>query len=626
MENESLRNRDEKPRLSTAKQIFLYSAPFPALTFFAIWASMGGGSGRLLMAACAMLLYCVCCLTLALRWDKPTYFDWTACAYFLTVALAVVFWPTGSAPIVTEFAVTGVYLCLFVATFFPPVIGLDPFTYHYAKKYAPKAVWKTPIFVTINRIMTFAWAGIFAICVILSLWPSVVFRALIPIALIVGVGIPFNLGFPRDYLKRLGLPFPAQAPKSGRSNSSETVSTAGSHGAPPLATAPPQPTSEPFLKELPSRQTGPANAALLPKESTMKVLALNSSPRSHGTSKTGMLLDALVQGMSDAGAAVETVHLRKKTVKNCIGCYTCWTKTPGICVHKDDMTNELFPKWLDADMVVYATPLYHFTVNATMKAFIERTLPVLEPFLVTGAERTTHPLRHTPPKAVVLSVAGFPEPTVFAQLSSYVRFLFNKGLVAEIYRPAAEIMSVPEWSEVTKEILEATTQAGRELIQSAAISAQTNERITQPIGGDFDSMAAMANLFWKSCIREGCTPAEFYRKNLVPRPDSLETFMMIMSSGFNAGAAANTTAVLQFAFTGEVEGTCHFRIDKGTIEPSAGAADKPDLVIESPFDVWMDVITGKANGQEMFMQQKYKSVGDLSLLIRMNELFGRKEG
>ena len=89
------------------------------------------------------------------------------------------------------------------------------------------------------------------------------------------------------------------------------------------------------------------------------------------------MLNCLVEGMRDAGAEVEIVHLREKTVNNCMGCCTCWTKTPGKCIHKDDMTKELFPKWLASDLAVYATPLYHYTVNAEMKAFIERTLPVL---------------------------------------------------------------------------------------------------------------------------------------------------------------------------------------------------------------------------------------------------------
>ena len=59
--------------------------------------------------------------------------------------------------------------------------------------------------------------------------------------------------------------------------------------------------------------------------------------------------------------------------------------------------------------------------------------------------------------------------------------------------------------------------------------------------------------------------------------------------------------------------------------PKKGRSEKPDLTIESPFEVWMDVITGKADGQQMFMQQKYKAVGDLSLLMGMNDLFGRGE-
>lgn len=355
----------------------------------------------------------------------------------------------------------------------------------------------------------------------------------------------------------------------------------------------------------------------------MKVLAINSSPRVEGISKTGMMLDALVQGMRDAGAEVETIHLREKKIKNCIGCFTCWTKTPGVCVHKDDMTAELFPKFLEANLVVFATPLYHYTVNATMKAFIERTLPMVEPWLNRTGDSTSHPMRQKPPKGAVLSVAGFPEMSVFAQLSSYVNFLFSKGLVAEIYRPAAESMRLPQFSEITKEILEATAQGGRELVQSLKISEETMARITKPIFDDFDTMAKMANAFWKTCIREGLTPREFDERNLPPRPDSIDTFLIIMPMGFNSEAAGDTRAVLQFNFSGDVEGSCHFKIENGKIEARNGAAEKPDLTVESPFEVWMDVMTGKADGQQMFMQQKYKAVGDLSVLMQMKNLFGK---
>ena len=244
----------------------------------------------------------------------------------------------------------------------------------------------------------------------------------------------------------------------------------------------------------------------------MKILAINSSPRGDGISKTGLLLDALIKGMREAGAEVEMVQLRKKSVKNCIGCYTCWTKTPGTCVRNDDMTKELFPKWLESDIVVYATPLYHYTVNARMKVFIERTLPAWEPFMNRVDGRTHHPIRQKPPKAVVLSVAGFPESSVFSYLSSYVNMLFGKGLLAEIYRPASEIITLPVFQDKAQGILTATTQGGRELIQSSKISKDTINKITKPIVEDFDSFATMANSFWETCIQEGVTPSEFQKK------------------------------------------------------------------------------------------------------------------
>ena len=109
----------------------------------------------------------------------------------------------------------------------------------------------------------------------------------------------------------------------------------------------------------------PFNPINLRKENTMKVLALNSSPRSEGQSKTGLMLNHLVKGMREAGADVEVVDLRKKTVKNCIGCFTCWTKTPGTCIHKDDMTHDLFPKYLACDLCVLATPLVCASTRTT---------------------------------------------------------------------------------------------------------------------------------------------------------------------------------------------------------------------------------------------------------------------
>ena len=250
----------------------------------------------------------------------------------------------------------------------------------------------------------------------------------------------------------------------------------------------------------------------------MKILAINSSPRITGQSKTELLLSHLVEGLRATLAEVEVVNLRQKKINYCSGCYTCWTKTPGICVHRDDMALELLPKWQESDISIYASPLYHFTVNAQIKAFIEHTLPVFKPYFKADGERTTHPLRGKRPAAMVLSVAGFPDDTIFDALSVWVRTAFRKNLLAEIYRPAAESIV---FSTKTEDIVSAVEQAGKELVMQKAVSPVTMQRIRQPIA-DPGVLAAVVNCNWQTMINEGLTPAEAGRLRHNPRPDSIE--------------------------------------------------------------------------------------------------------
>jgi multimeric flavodoxin WrbA len=354
----------------------------------------------------------------------------------------------------------------------------------------------------------------------------------------------------------------------------------------------------------------------------MKILALNSSARTGDVSKTEIILDYLLQGMREAGAEVELVELRRKKIKYCIGCFTCWTKTPGKCVIQDDMTNELFPKYLACDLLILATPLFHYTVNALMKTFIERTLPVALPFFEKRDGVTRHPLRHTPAPVAVVSVAGFPEESVFDQLKSYVHYLFREGLVAEVYRTSSEIFSKTPTQQRIADICEALVQGGRELAQSMKISGETMNRIRQPIT-DFEEMAPIGNLMWQTCIDEGVTLGEAQKRGMTPRPDSLETFLGVLQFGFNEKKAGDVRLTVQFNFSGQVKGGCYFTIDGGKIKTGLGQSSNADLTIEAPFEVWMDILTKKADGQTMFLEQKYTVKGDIATLMRMREFFGR---
>lgn len=355
----------------------------------------------------------------------------------------------------------------------------------------------------------------------------------------------------------------------------------------------------------------------------MKVFAINSSPRPRGQSRTALMLDSLLKGMTECGADIESVNLREKEVRFCTGCYTCWTRTPGKCVQRDDMTQELLPEFLDADMVIYASPLYQYTVTASMKAFIERTLPAFLPFLEQSQGAYYHPLRGRYPAAVILSVAGFPGPEVFHQLSGWANYLFGKNgrqpgvrLAAEIYRTSSQMMTVTKDKLV--DILAATVQAGRELACEMKVEPETLARVQQPIE-EAETVLALANLSWQGCIDARLTPAQSEKRGRAPRPDSLKTLMAVLKIGFNPGKAAGRKGVLQFNFTGTVPGSCYFRVAGGKIEAFEGQADRPDLRVDSAFEVWADIIAGELDGAQAFFDGRYKAEGDIGFM----DLFGK---
>ena len=90
---------------------------------------------------------------------------------------------------------------------------------------------------------------------------------------------------------------------------------------------------------------------------------------------TAQLVSAFTQGAESAGHTVETVSLLKNEVKGCLGCNACRYGKP--CVQKDAF-NDLVPKIRAADCIVFASPLYFWTVSARIKAFIERFYCIAE--------------------------------------------------------------------------------------------------------------------------------------------------------------------------------------------------------------------------------------------------------
>ncbi len=98
-----------------------------------------------------------------------------------------------------------------------------------------------------------------------------------------------------------------------------------------------------------------------------KVLVISSSPRKGGNSD--LLCDEFIRGASDVGNEVEKIRLAEKNVGFCKACYAC--QKLGKCFQNDD-ANEIIEKMLSADVIVLATPVYFYSMDAQLKALIDR--------------------------------------------------------------------------------------------------------------------------------------------------------------------------------------------------------------------------------------------------------------
>lgn len=101
-----------------------------------------------------------------------------------------------------------------------------------------------------------------------------------------------------------------------------------------------------------------------------KVLILSGSPRKGGNSD--ILCDEFMRGAVESGNAVEKIRVSEKKVAPCSACYFC-KDSGGKCVHKDDMA-EILQKMIDADVLVLASPVYFYSIDAQLKAVIDRTV------------------------------------------------------------------------------------------------------------------------------------------------------------------------------------------------------------------------------------------------------------
>lgn len=362
-------------------------------------------------------------------------------------------------------------------------------------------------------------------------------------------------------------------------------------------------------------------------EKKVKILAIQGSPRPK-VSNTEVLLQEFLKGARSQGAETDTVYLKEKEIHSCVGCYTCWAKTPGVCVFKDDMP-ELLNKVKGCDILVYATPLYNYNMTALMKAFQERLLPLLDPHLVKKKGIYRHPQRFKGNRRMVLiSTCGFPEVSHFDALRHIFKIMESNGevpLVGEVLVPAAEAVLKQEYlRERAQGILKAVHQAGIEVVRDGRVSKETEAKIQAAVIAviSADDMAEMANIWWDSLL-EGVTQTKAQEAG--KRIEDMRLLLRGMAATFNGKTAGDLKATIQFEVTGKQPGQWYLSIENGKCTYHERKTDNPTLTIQTPSEVWLAVANNEIDGQQAFMEGKYTAQGDMGLLMRLKSLFGSSQ-
>ncbi len=220
---------------------------------------------------------------------------------------------------------------------------------------------------------------------------------------------------------------------------------------------------------------------------TMNAIVINSSPRK-ARGNTAAVLNPMIEGMEEAGAAVQTFYPQELDIEPCLGCFTCWTKTPGKCVQRDDM-DTILPELAEADIWVLATPLYVDGMTAQMKTLLDRVIPLGLPFIEIEDDHCRHPLReehrdHTGTVALV-SNCGFWERDNFTPLVAHVRAACKNfhcrfgGALLRPHGPALPIMQ--RQGMPVDDVVAAAKNAGRELVDEGMIAEETEAAVSREL-------------------------------------------------------------------------------------------------------------------------------------------------
>lgn len=354
----------------------------------------------------------------------------------------------------------------------------------------------------------------------------------------------------------------------------------------------------------------------------MNILVINGSPRGE-KSNTYQLTSAFLRGIRQEAGEVEIREraVCRMDIKPCLGCFSCWNRTPGKCCIEDDMA-QVIQDILWADITVWSFPLYYFTVPGALKNLIDRQLPMLLPFMEEREGQIGnggHPSRYdmSGKRTVVISTCGFyTAEGNYDGVYSLFDHMCGKGNYTTILCGQGELFRVPELSALTGEYLLHVEQAGREYVLGG-ISAECREQLAQLLLPR-ETFEACADASWG--ITKDESGAKRETADAGKETDTL-MFTRQMAALYRKGSWSGKDIVLEMCYT-DVEECYQILLGKDGSHVYTDGSLTADTRIETPVSVWRSIAAGKIRGDEAMVQGLYHVKGNFNLLLKWDDYFG----
>jgi putative NADPH-quinone reductase len=228
---------------------------------------------------------------------------------------------------------------------------------------------------------------------------------------------------------------------------------------------------------------------------------INGSPRGE-CGNTQVLVKEFLKGVKEVGAGTEIVYLKDKKIEHCVGCMDCMLRNPGACRHQDDMP-DLIQRLREVDLLVYATPLYVFSFPGLMKDFMDRQLPMAQPFIDIKDGICIHPLRYPSAESksvVLIATCGFPDTEHFSGLKETWRTSFRSGrrvMSGMICCAGGSMLQRTEARNAIQWYLDAVQKAGREVVEIGYIADGTQSILDRPLVSNKEVFVKHVNAYFE---------------------------------------------------------------------------------------------------------------------------------